>query len=283
MNPAPAAPSRDKLEKPHRYESLCHKSVQCGFAASGQRSVPQCERRVTGLMAQAFLPVWFFCIAATLLAQAPPRRPSADWAGLNHYGSENTELPPPAPGQNRVIFLGDQITAQWGRGGAPFFPSKPYLNRGIDGQTSAQMLVRFRQDVIKLNPKVVVILAGANDMTGLMGPGTEGTISENFMSMVELAKANGIRVVLASLTPVCDCFVNQTHLRPPGKILGLNRWIKNYADQTDSVYLDYYSALADGRNFKKELTVDGLLPNDAGYNVMAPLAEQAIARALGKK
>ena len=103
------------------------------------------------------------------------------------------------------------------------------------------------------------------------------------MSMVELAKANGIRVVLASLTPVCDCITDQTKLRPPGKILGLNRWIKNYAAESDSVYLDYYSALAEGRNFKKELTVDGLLPNDAGYNVMAPLAEQAIARALRKK
>ena len=103
------------------------------------------------------------------------------------------------------------------------------------------------------------------------------------MSMVELAKANGIRVVLASLTPVCDCFVHQTTLRPPGKILGLNRWLKSYAEQTGSVYLDYYSALAEGRNFKQELTTDGLLPNDAGYNVMAPLAEQAIARALEKK
>ena len=177
------------------------------------------------------------------------------------------------------MFLGDQITEKWGRGNTPFFPSKPYFNRGIGGQTSAQMLVRFRQDVIKLKPKAVVIMAGANDMTGLMGPGTEGTISENFMSMVELAKVNGIRVVLASLTPVCDCFGSP----PPGKILGLNRWLKSYAEQTDSIYLDYYSALADGRSFKKELTVNGLLPNDAGYNVMAPLAEEAIARALGKK
>lgn len=226
--------------------------------------------------------VWVLFLTFALAAQESPRRPSADWAGLNRYGSENTELPPPA-GEDRVVFLGDQITENWGRRQASFFASKPYLNRGISGQTSAQMLVRFRQDVINLKPKAVVIQAGTNDMTGLYGPGTEGTISENFMSMVELAKTNGIRVVLASLTPVCDCYVNQTHLRPPGKILGLNRWIKAYAGQSGSVYLDYYSALAEGRSLKKELTVDGLIPNDAGYNVMAPLAEQAIAQALGKK
>src|ERR1041385_1494460 len=133
------------------------------------------------------------CLTSSLVAQQPPRRPSADWAGLNRYGSENTEIPPPKPGEDRVVFLGDQITEKWGRGNTPFFPSKPYFNRGIGGQTSAQMLVRFRQDVIKLKPKAVVIMAGANDMTGLFGPGTEGTISENFMSMVELAKTNGIR------------------------------------------------------------------------------------------
>src|SRR6185503_8288426 len=129
----------------------------------------------------------------------------------------------------------------------------------------------------------VVIQAGTNDLASYTGPATEGTISENLTSMVELAKVNGIRVVLASATPVCDCFTNQTRSRPAGKILGLNRWIKNYASRTGAVYLDYYSALAEGRDFKKDLTVDGLLPNDAGYNVMAPLAEQAIAQALGRK
>ena len=202
-----------------------------------------------------------------------------DWAGLNRYGSENTELPPPKPTEDRVVFLGDQITEKW----SPFFPVKPYLNRGIANQTSAQMLVRFRQDVIALKPKAVVILAGSNDLTGLYGPGTEAVIAENLTSMVELAKVNGIRVVLASVTPVCNCFTNQTSRRPAGKILNLNRWIRNYAAQSGSVYLDYYSALAEGRDFKKDLTADGLLPNDAGYNVMAPLAEQAIAQALGRK
>lgn len=206
----------------------------------------------------------------------------SDWGGLTRYGSENTELGPPAPGVNRVVFLGDEITEMWGRGDAKFFPGKPYLNRGISHQTTAQMLVRFRQDVVSVGAKVVVIQAGSSDLAGYSGPATEGTISENFMSMVDLARANGIRVVLASLTPVCDCFKTLSDRRPPGKILGMNRWLKAYASRTDAVYLDYYSVLAEDRNMKRDLTGDGLLPNEAGYAVMAPLAEQAIAVALGK-
>ena len=213
---------------------------------------------------------------------ARQRRLLIDWAGLTRYGSENTELPPPKPGEDRVVFLGDQITEAWGTGAGAFFPGKPYLNRGIDGQTTPQMLVRFRQDVISLAPKVVVILAGTNDLAGLTGPATEGMIAENFMSMTELAQSHGIRVVLASVLPVCDCFRSQTGLRPQGKIIGLNGWIRNYAARSGSTYLDYYSALAEGRNFRKELTRDGLVPNDAGYAVMAPLAEKAIARALAR-
>ena len=153
----------------------------------------------------------------------------SDWGGLTRYGSENAELAPPAPGVDRVVFLGDEITEMWGGGKAKFFPGKPYLNRGISHQTTPQMLVRFRQDVISLKPKVVVIQAGSSDLAGYAGPATEGTISENFMSMTELAKAHGIRVVLASLTPVCDCFRNLTERRPPGKIIGLNGWLKGYA------------------------------------------------------
>jgi lysophospholipase L1-like esterase len=206
-----------------------------------------------------------------------------DWAGLTRYGSEDTEIPAPKPSENRVVFLGDQITEAWSTAGGGFFPGKPYLNRGIADQTSAQMLVRFRQDVIGLQPKVVVIQAGTNDLAGLTGPATEGTMAENFMSMVELAKVHGIRVVLTSVTPVCDNFKKQTALRPQGKIIGLNGWIKDYAAKSGAVYLDYYSALAAGRDFKKELTVDGLLPNAAGYAAMAPLAEKAIAEALAEK
>ena len=207
----------------------------------------------------------------------------SDWGGLTRYGSENAELGPPAPGVDRVVFLGDEITEMWGRGKAKFFPGKPFLNRGISRQTTPQMLVRFRQDVISLKPKVVVIQAGSNDLAGYSGPATEGTISENFMSMTELAKANGIGVVLSSVTPVCDCFKTLTGHRPPGKIIGMNRWLKDYAARSGSAYLDYYSVLAEGRAMKKDLTVDGLIPNDAGYKVMAPLAEQAIVQALGKK
>ena len=236
--------------------------------------------------------------AASGAAQLPPDpRPAAaleqelaryrhilsDWAGLTRYGSENSELPPPAAGEQRVVFLGDQITELWGQGRAKFFAGKPYVNRGIIGQTTPQMLVRFRQDVIALKPRVVVIQGGTNDLTGVLGPGTEGTVGESIASMTELAKANGIRVVLASVTPVCDCFKEQTAVRPPGKIIGLNGWIRDYAATSGAVYLNYYAALAEGRSFRMALTSDGLLPNDAGYEVMAPLAEQAIAQALAQK
>ena len=213
---------------------------------------------------------------------AAERHLLTDWAGLIRYGSEDAEIRPPAPTEDRVVFLGDEITEFWGRGNARFFPGKPYWNRGIAGQTTPQMLVRFRQDVIALKPKVVVILAGTNDLASVTGPATEGVMAENFMSMTELAKFNGIRVVLASVTPVCDCFKRSEEHTSELKIVGLNGWIKDYAARSGSVYLDYYAAIADGRNLKKELTSDGLLPNDAGYSVMAPLAEKAIAQALGK-
>ena len=202
-----------------------------------------------------------------------------DWAGLTRYGSEDTEVPPPKPNENRVVFLGDDITEKWE---GPFFPGKPYLNRGIERQTTPQMLVRFQQDVVALHPKVVIIQGGSNDLAGLTGPATEVTIGENLTSMTQIAKANGIRAVLASVTPVCDCYTNQTARRPQGKIIGLNGSIKRYAAASGAVYLDYYSALANGRDFKKELTSDGLHPNEAGYRVMAPLAEEAISKALAQ-
>jgi lysophospholipase L1-like esterase len=205
-----------------------------------------------------------------------------DWAGLTRYGSENSELRLP-PGEDRVVFIGDEVTENWGQGNAKFFPGKPYFNRGIAGQTTPQMLVRFRQDVIALKPRVVVIQAGANDLAGVAGPMTQGTAAEHLMSMVDLARANGIRIVLASLTPVCDCFRNVTARRSPGKIIGMNGWLKDYAEQSGIVYLNYYSALVEGRAFKKDLTADGIVPNDAGYEVMSGLAEQAISKALSMK
>ena len=206
------------------------------------------------------------------------RRILLDWGGLTRYGSDNTELRTPP----QVVFLGDEITENWGTGKTPFFPGKPYLNRGITRQTAAQMLVRFRQDVIALKPKVVIIQAGTNDVASVMGPSTEGTMAEHFMSMVELAKLHGIKVVLASVTPVCDCYKKMTQRRPAGKIIGLNGWLKRYAAESGSVYLNYYSALVEGRAMKQDLTLDGLIPNDEGYAKMAPLAEKAIADAMAK-
>ncbi len=211
---------------------------------------------------------------------AAQTRTLRDWGGLIRYGSDNSELHPPADGDNRVIFLGDQITDFWGRGAARFFPGKPWLNRGIAGQTTDQMLVRFRQDVIDLHPRAVVILAGLNDIAGLHGSATEEMILDNLMSMTELARANGIRVVLASVTPVCDCFTKRTaRQRWQEHIIEVNELIQKYCARSGAVYLDYHSAMAAG-DLKKELTSDGVLPNDAGYAVMAALAEKAVAEAL---
>jgi lysophospholipase L1-like esterase len=210
------------------------------------------------------------------------RRALTDWAGLNRYGSDDAELPPPRPGENRVVFIGDDITERWRDTPGWFSTHQAYVNRGISGQTTAQMLVRFRQDVIALKPKVVVIQGGMNDVAGLRGPGTEGTIGDNVRSMTELAKVNGIRVVLSSLTPVCDCGGEQTARRPQGRIIGINGSLRDYAAASGSVFLDYYATLVSGRDFKRELTVDGLIPSAAGYALMAPLAERAIAQALSQ-
>lgn len=217
-------------------------------------------------------------ILGLLLLQQPSREDQlhhllADWAGLTRYGSEDAEL---KPAKDRVVFLGDDITEKW----SPFFPGKPYVNRGISHQITPQMLVRFRQDVIALKPKVVVIQAGSNDIAGIMGGGTEGVMADHFMSMVELAKANGIHVILASLTPVCDCYSKQTGRRPVGKLIGMNNWLKEYAAKSGSIYLDFYSALVDGREMKRDYTNDGFLPNAKGYAVMALRAEEAIALTL---
>jgi lysophospholipase L1-like esterase len=191
-------------------------------------------------------------------------------------------VPAPAADEDRVVFLGDQITEFWGRS-APFFEGKRWLNRGIAGQTTDQMLVRFRQDVIGLHPKAVVILAGLNDIAGLHGSATEEMILDNLTSMTELARANGIRVVLASVTPVCDCFKKSTERqRWQERISEVNELLTKYSGHSGAVYLDYYSAMADGENLKTSLTSDGVLPNAAGYGIMAPMAEKAIAEALKK-
>jgi lysophospholipase L1-like esterase len=207
-----------------------------------------------------------------------------DWPNLKRYRDENAKLNPPALNEVRVVFMGDSITDGWGRSqDSKFFPGQPYVNRGISGQTTPQMLVRFRPDVIALQPRVVVILAGTNDIAGNTGPETLDDIEGNLSSMVELATANRIRVVLASVMPVCDYIKPQTQRRPPEKILALDTWIKDYCAGHGCVYLDYYSAMVDPKGmFKQDLTYDGLHPNHAGYEVMAPLAQKAIDQALSR-
>jgi lysophospholipase L1-like esterase len=214
-----------------------------------------------------------------------------DWPNLARYREDNAHLTPPANGEKRVVFMGDSITDAWAQprfGG--FFPGKLYMDRGISGQTTPQMLIRFRPDVIALQPKVVVILAGTNDIAGNTGPMTVEEIEGNLQSMAELAKANGIRVVMASVLPVSDYGhdnagrpMNITNGRPPASILVLNAWIKKYVEEHHEIYLDYFAAMVNEKGFlKSDLSDDGLHPNLAGYQVMAPLAEAAIARVLRK-
>jgi lysophospholipase L1-like esterase len=206
-----------------------------------------------------------------------------DWPNLNRYRADNAKILPPMSGEERVVFMGDSITDAWGRtyGKASFFPGKPYINRGISGQTTPQMLIRFRPDVIALKPKVVVILAGTNDIAGNTGPSTQEMIEDNLSSMTELAQANGIKVVLSSVMPTCDYIRMQSDRRPNSKIIDLNKWIKSYAAAHHAVYLDYFSVMVDDQgNLKKEITYDGLHPNDAGYDLILPVAQKAIAEAL---
>jgi len=214
-----------------------------------------------------------------------------DWPALARYHDVNAQVVPITKRARRVVFMGDSITDSWQSpkyGG--FFPGKPYLDRGISGQTTPQMLIRFRPDVIALNPAVVVILAGTNDIAGNTGPATLEVIEDNLKSMSELARANHIRVVLASLLPISDYEkdragqpIIRTKQRPPEKIKTLNEWMKEYARENNLTYLDYYSAMIDEKGFLKvELSEDGLHPNAKGYAIMAPLAEQAIAAALKK-
>ena len=208
----------------------------------------------------------------------------ADWPQLNRYKAENASLGVVAPGEDRVVFYGDSITDAWGRrpDTGEFFPGKPYVNRGISGQTTPQMVVRFRQDVINLHPRVVVILAGTNDVAGNTGPMTPEMTEDNFRSMVDLAKANGIRVIVASILPAAD-YPWKPGMAPAGKIKTLNAWLAGYATNHSIAYLDYYSAMADDNGgMKAGLSSDGVHPNAKGYAIMAPLAQAAIDKVIGK-
>ena len=251
----------------------------------------------------------YIALSATLLvivaaAQQPaPSIPTTGYPGLDHYRASriaiftdnfgqltryreaNAALASPAAGEDRVVFFGDSITDMWKL--ADYFPGKPYINRGIGGQTTPQMLVRLRQDVIDLHPNVVVILAGTNDIAGNTGPMRNEDIEGNLASMAELARVHGIRVVLSSVLPVHNYTEQSKELfaeRPLARILELNTWLKDYSSKNKIVYLDYFSSLVDDKGLlKKELADDGLHPNAAGYKLMAQLADAAISKAEAAK
>ncbi len=206
-----------------------------------------------------------------------------DWPQLRRYRSANALLIAPAENENRVVFMGNSITDGWINVSPDFFKGKPYLDRGISGQTTPQMLVRFRQDVIDLHPKVVVILAGINDIAGNTGPSSVEMIEDNLASMAQLAMANGIKVVMCSVLPAYS-FPWRPAIDPVQKIIDVNRWIKNFTTKNNLVYVDYYSAMADGRKgLPENLSKDGVHPNAAGYSIMEPLVEKGIAEALEEK
>jgi lysophospholipase L1-like esterase len=227
--------------------------------------------------------LWFcgaLLCAGYLWAQQPE---SQDWPDLGRYRGENKALPPVGMDEQPVVFFGDSITDAWGRSESTgvFFPGKPYVNRGISGQTTPQMLVRFQQDVVHLHPAAVVILAGTNDIAGNTGPSTQAMIEDNFTSMAQIARQNGIKVVLASITPA-DAYPWRPGMRPVERIYALNRWLRDFCSRNGFVYLDYYSAMADAHGaMLPALSSDGVHPTAKGYAVMAPLAERAIAEALG--
>ncbi len=203
-----------------------------------------------------------------------------DWNQLGRYHEDNERLKAQPADPRRVVFLGDSITDGWKL--SQSFPDKPYVNRGIGGQTTPQMLVRMYPDVIDLKPAALIILAGTNDISRNTGPETITMIEENFQAMTELAQAHGIKVILCSLTPISDYTAHpQSSQRPPADILKLNAWLRDYAAKVHAVFADYYAALADDKGMLREgYSDDGLHPNAKGYELLAPVAEAAIKKAL---
>ena len=207
---------------------------------------------------------------------------AVDFGQLGRYQAANALLLPLAQGEARVVFYGDSITDGWKLD--QYFPGKGYINRGISGQTTPQMLVRFRQDVIDLQPKVVVVLAGTNDLAGNTGPISVAQTEENYATLAELARLHGITLVFSSVMPVNDAaHADMTTGRPPAKILALNAWMRNYCIVNNLVYIDYFSAMVDAAGkLQRPLSGDGLHPNETGYRVMTPLAQRAVTTALAQ-
>jgi lysophospholipase L1-like esterase len=277
-----------------RYRVLAAALVLAASAASAQ--TPPAQQPIitqTGPVQQPTQPALPSCPELAAAVQAASRNDVRlrDWPDASRYREANRALAAPGPGENRVVFMGDSITDAWPqpRFGA-FFPGKPYIGRGISGQTTPQMLLRFRPDVVALKPKAVVILAGTNDIAGNTGPMTDEQIAGNLASMAEIAKANGVRVVFSSILPVSEYHLRpgdtappQTTRRPMARITALNAWMKDYAAANGHVYLDYVAAMADAKGLlRAELSEDDLHPNAAGYAIMAPLADVAIQAALKK-
>ena len=222
-----------------------------------------------------------FSIAALLFIILTAQ--AQDWPNIKRYQAANSKVAAPAPGEKRVVYMGDSITDFWINIDSAFFAGKPYLDRGISGHTTGQMLVRFREDVINLKPSVVVILAGINDIAENNGPSKLEDVFGNLVSMVELARANHIKVVLSSVMPAF-AFPWRQAINPVPKVKELNEMLKAFADKNHVVYLDYFTAMADDRRgLPINLSKDGVHPNLEGYRVMGPLAEKAIAEALKGK
>ena len=206
---------------------------------------------------------------------------NSDWANLGYYEKRNRELGLPDENEKRIVFMGDSITEEWGNLYPEFFSGKNYINRGIGGQTTPQMLIRFKPDAIDLKPDAIVILAGTNDIAGNTGPSTVRMITDNIFSMAELAKAHEIKVVLASILPVYQYSWVDDVLDPPSIVDSINRKIKEYVENQGLVYLDYYSSMVDDRKgLKLDYTGDGVHPNEAGYKVMSAIADDIILQAL---
>jgi acyl-CoA thioesterase-1 len=274
----------------HSFSAMVRIAVVGGLIGSGMGVLGQAApgAAASGSTAQVAQPARNGNVSAW--ASSHERQMMLDWPDLAKFKEKDAALPPATPDENRVVFMGDSITEIWPFHGPyplakdnEFFPGKFYVNRGISGQTTPQMLVRFRQDVIDLHPKVVVILAGTNDLAGNTGPETAEDIENNLKSMSDLAHANGIQVVLCSILPVYD-YPWKPGLQPAPKIVAINQWMKSYAAEKGYVYVDYYSAMVDARGgLPANLSKDGVHPNEAGFKIMAPLAQAGIEQALAKE